>query len=663
MKDVDKCVAIKNIDTIVNSLCSSTKGGPQNFIGATYYLCNRQVNALIPSPPFTDTDIVLLTFGKGALERNVPDGTVAGGNCRGPCATDLQSVRNDPSQVASGIASVIGGGTSNTASGNGSVVTGGGSQSNVTGTTGNTASGTLSFIGGGSNNTAGGIISGLPTRSDTVSGGFNNQAIGGLSTVGGGSDNRASGQNSTIGGGTRNVASGLYSFVGGGVDNQSIGGGDCVGGGTDNHALGGNSFIGGGNANITTGSISFIGGGSQNDTLGQGSVISGGGFISGTPSSAGNGTSGVLSFIGAGAGNHTIGNGSSIVGGGQLPNTTSYGGNTTNGTLSFIGGGHDNTVGLSSSTIGDVITGGGSNQATGGYSFVGGGYLNNASVAYSGVPCGIGCTTPIFTSPSGSANNPTIVGAYNELTSTCNGSIAMFAVGGGTSVTNRKNLFTVDNTGSIYFPGGANSNCTDYAEIFESYDNSHIPAGTTVAFVPGTAKIKPAESTDTPFGVVSMFPSILGGHYRETLLEKYERNSDGSIIIDEEEVEYKTLVTEEREVTETIDDVDYSSNPPVIRKKAVTRKVHEQKLVEAVIHDDEGNEIGRRQVPLMKVEKHTVKKPRQNKPPTDDRESPFDKRWTMIGLVGILRVLKGQTVNPNWFFMKSEDKYDVYLVK
>ncbi len=111
------------------------------------------------------------------------------------------------SNIASGIASVVGGGVGNKASGNYSAVCGG---------DGNRASVSLSTVGGGSGNMASGEYA-------TVGGGWSNKAKGSLSTVGGGSNNEAYGNLSTVGGGGGNMASGEYATVPGGEGNTASG--------------------------------------------------------------------------------------------------------------------------------------------------------------------------------------------------------------------------------------------------------------------------------------------------------------------------------------------------------------------------------------------------------------------------------------------------------
>ena len=89
--------------------------------------------------------LALMPKGNGAITAQVPDGTVTGGNARGPYAVDLQMFRTANTQVASGSYSTVAGGYGNKASATNSTVAGG---------YGNTASGTYSTVAGGYNSTA-----------------------------------------------------------------------------------------------------------------------------------------------------------------------------------------------------------------------------------------------------------------------------------------------------------------------------------------------------------------------------------------------------------------------------------------------------------------------------------------------------------------------------
>jgi len=91
----------------------------------------------------TNSSIVISPKGGGAfILGSKPDGNILGGNARGNNAVDLQTSRSAATQVASGSASVIGGGLNNQSDSNVSVICGGQS---------NRASATRSAVLGGGN--------------------------------------------------------------------------------------------------------------------------------------------------------------------------------------------------------------------------------------------------------------------------------------------------------------------------------------------------------------------------------------------------------------------------------------------------------------------------------------------------------------------------------
>jgi hypothetical protein len=79
--------------------------------------------------------------------------------------------------------------------------------------------------------------------------------------------------------------------------------------------------------------------------------------------------------------------------------------------------------------------------------------------------------------------------------------------------TNRRHYFDT-NTGNIRYEGNLANQNLDYAELFEWYDgnpNGEDRVGYTVTLVEGTNKIKKMEVGDTPLGVVSAAPGVVGG--------------------------------------------------------------------------------------------------------------------------------------------------------
>ena len=286
--------------------------------------------------------LFLQPAGTGAIQAQATTSTTAGGNVRGANAVDWQTNRSAASQVASGSLATIGGGFGNTASGVQSVIAGGtlnsvtSTYNSIGGGISNTASSLFSVVVGGSTNTSAGIynfigagftnsgtsgsavttqsgtmnattavtlsgsnasikvgqyITGTSIATDTYVSAISGTSLtlsknaSGSSTstlsfytphgiVVGGGNNQATGSYSFIGGGgdggtaaNRNVASGDWSFVGGGQRNQATAYGAIVCGGAD-------PFFGG--ANTASGQASAILGGAQNTSSGYQSAVLGG---------------------------------------------------------------------------------------------------------------------------------------------------------------------------------------------------------------------------------------------------------------------------------------------------------------------------------------------------------------------------------------------------
>lgn len=76
-------------------------------------------------PEYTNGWLAIGPTGTGFLSLTTPDGSTAGGICRGTNAVDLQIQRDDPTQVALGAISFIGAGRSNYAGSTGAFIVGG----------------------------------------------------------------------------------------------------------------------------------------------------------------------------------------------------------------------------------------------------------------------------------------------------------------------------------------------------------------------------------------------------------------------------------------------------------------------------------------------------------------------------------------------------------
>lgn len=212
--DAHDASAISVLDTAANFTATDVEGVLAELAasgGLTYFIEAENtaapngtvyVDSLTASATSTNADIAIVPKGTGAILGDVPDNLSSGGNKRGSRGVDFQMVRALATQVASGAASVIVGGSSNTASGLFSAVCGGDQH---------VSSGTNSVVAGGSKNTASGLNSGA------LSGSTNTASASG-SLVCGGSNNTANNTSSTVVGGASNSADGPYSVIPGGRD-------------------------------------------------------------------------------------------------------------------------------------------------------------------------------------------------------------------------------------------------------------------------------------------------------------------------------------------------------------------------------------------------------------------------------------------------------------
>ena len=297
--------------------------------------------------------------GTGALQAQATTSSATGGNARGANAVDWQTSRTGATQVASGSASVVGGGQNNTA-------------------------GVLnSTVGGGLNNAIGGGYG-------TIGGGYNNSVSnGGFNFIGGGNSNTNNGTTAVLVGGSTNTSSGLYGVVGGGFTNST----------TANAAVTTQS----GTMNATT-AVTLSG---SNANIKVGQYITGTSIAGDTYVAAISGTSLTLSKVASGSSTSTLSFFTPhgvVVGGGNNQATGSYsfiggGGdagtagnrNVASGAWSSVVGGLKNTASGSGSFVGGGGTDGGAtasaNTATGAASFIGGG-LSNFNGSYAGVISG-----------------------------------------------------------------------------------------------------------------------------------------------------------------------------------------------------------------------------------------------------------------------------------
>ena len=407
----------------------------------------------------SDGSLYVQPAGTGAIQAQPTTSTATGGNARGQNAVDWQTVRSAATHVASGYASVLGGGSGSRSAGYISSLLGGigcnaaGSYSSAIGglevqstaafsTAGggfrNNATGPYNFIGGGYGNTGTANAAVTTQATTTVTNGSTavtlsasnaNIKVGQLINAVSGIGNYPNETYVAAISGTSLTLSQAATATGTPTLTFFTPHGVVVGGG-NNQATGSYSFIGGGgdagtaaNRNVASGDWSFVGGGWKNTASGLF-----GGALSGTNNTA----SGIASVV---------------CGGGSFGSITQVSGNTASGLASFVGSGFSNV----SSSNG---------------SFVGAGAVNTSNGIYSAVVAGNNGTTRSiwgnhvipalnpFSSPQGSAQSATLVLGVQTTDATAT---ALTGTGGAASTTNQVIL---PNNSAYFFRGEVISGVT-----------------------------------------------------------------------------------------------------------------------------------------------------------------------------------------------------------
>ncbi len=162
----------------------------------------------------------------------------------------------------------------------------------------------------------------------------------------------------------------------------------------------------------------------------------------------------------------------------------------------------------------------------------------------------------------------------------------------------------------------------DYAEYFESDEGVEIPVGVS-AGVNGKGKIRPAKKGETPIGVISKNPSLLGNSPSDWP-GKYLRDEFGNVIMDE------------------------------VRKEIMAPKKEK--------------ESGEGETEMAGTGEFTLERtPRLN--PDYDPSRPYVDRgkrpeWHCVGVMGQIPMRKGQPAAPTWVKIKDISKnVELWLVK
>ena len=310
--------------------------------------------------------------------------------------------------------------------------------------------------------------------------------------------------------------------------------------------------------------------------------------------------------------------------------------------------------------------------------------------------------------------------------------------------------WTRDGTG--YWDGVADTSNADYAEYFESTDGSVIPIGNTVVLENG--KIRQAGADETPIGIIRPHSAVayLGNSSWSKWQEKYIKDDYGAKIMESftktkwsEEITFEEYIARGKDETggsmggKVKDEkVEGSKAIPakdaVIQQKTVDEEVEEEVTTTEVVledgkyvqktttetvtktvkvpqydeedlYDEDGEVIGKHQVPIMEtVEEavaavdavpdtyfrehkyHSDRLPEGVTAPDDakvlenakykrkklnldyDESLEYETReerdeWHIVGLLGQIPITKGQPTG-NWIKMKDvSDTVEMYFVK
>jgi hypothetical protein len=206
--------------------------------------------------------------------------------------------------------------------------------------------------------------------------------------------------------------------------------------------------------------------------------------------------------------------------------------------------------------------------------------------------------------------------------------------------------FKVRGDGEVTADGSFSGGGADYAEFFEWNDgnsSNEDRVGYSVSLV--DSKIKIAESGETIIGVVSGNPSVVGDAQELYWQGKYEKD------------DYGRDVYEDYTQTEWVESKDNGTDTPEdIRHSYQTDKIPSgisaPSDATVVSKDEDGNNLRRRKRSSSYDESLTYI-------PRSER-----KEWACVGLMGKVRIKKGQQTGASWIKLKDvSSDVEEWLIK
>jgi len=203
--------------------------------------------------------------------------------------------------------------------------------------------------------------------------------------------------------------------------------------------------------------------------------------------------------------------------------------------------------------------------------------------------------------------------------------------------------FTIRGDGNAYADGTWNNNGADYAEFFESSTGSAIPVGTAVVLEDN--KVRAATSSDAVGNIIGVVRPKEPGQASMTIGNTAWNKWQGKYLTDDFD---RFILDEHNVINWTEADGTFHS----YESHAIPSDVTVPSDAEILTEDVNGNKFTHYRLnPDYDSSKTYV--------PRSDRDE-----WIVVGLVGQVKVLKGQAVNDRWVKMKDvSDTVEEYFIR
>jgi|APSaa5957512535_1039671.scaffolds.fasta_scaffold19717_2 hypothetical protein len=200
--------------------------------------------------------------------------------------------------------------------------------------------------------------------------------------------------------------------------------------------------------------------------------------------------------------------------------------------------------------------------------------------------------------------------------------------------------FNLKADGNAVCDGSWSGGGADYAEYFEWSDgNPSNEDRRGISVVLDNEKIRPATGGESPIGVISARPAVVGDNDMDRWKQKYLRSDFGDYVFE----------------TYTVTEWEEQKNSKVVLKSFESDKIPADETVpsDAFIKtaDSRGNTLTRRKInpDYDESQSYTSREERQE--------------WDTVGLMGKLRIIKGQATDSRWIKMRDvSDTVEEWLV-